>query len=69
MMTPIVDETGSEVVVIDEEGTEPVMAGAVRTTRTPSSSPMPRMKKPKRKSSPAAAAEWGWMSLLHIPTR
>ncbi|HMP16205.1 MAG TPA: hypothetical protein PKD72_04215, partial [Gemmatales bacterium] len=83
----IVDETGSEVVVIDEEeGTDVMTGGAAAGAAALAGAGLGRRGKgaveedeiafvepygeddhePAR--APARASEWGWMSLLHLPT-
>jgi hypothetical protein len=64
----VVDETGSEVVVIDEEGTEPMAAGAVAADEDAVIEPYAEDEVEEEAVVPGRSAEWGWMSLLHIPT-
>jgi len=61
----IVDETGSEVVVIDEEGTEPVGAAAGEEAIV---EPYEEDEEAEEQAAPARSAEWGWLALLHVPT-
>jgi hypothetical protein len=63
----IVDETGSEVVVIDEEGTTP-MVDAVAEGEEAVVEPYAEEEEAVQEVVPGRSAEWGWMSLLHIPT-
>jgi hypothetical protein len=80
---PVVDETGSEVVVIDEEQSPTDLmgasaaAGAARRRRAAEApAEEEAVVEPYEEeeeedvyvSAPGRTAEWGWWSMLHVPT-